>query len=187
MKVIDYLIYIKLIFLNKNIYLENNYYYEIVSYLFPYIDSKYIINQLLTNKLYEEDMNINLFISKYNFNKIYLQEKSYLNNNIHVYINYILGKNDIYDNILYIKVSFYYLSGYIINFLLDYFIFDIPLSKSNKIYINYKDFHDSINNIWSESSTICMSEFIYSSSIKKLLYYQLYKKCFSSLFMMQLS
>jgi hypothetical protein len=187
-KVIDYLIYVKLIFANKNIYLENDHCYEIVSYLYPTINETYIINSLLENKSYKENMNINMFIAKYNIkefffkkhNSIYLntlfKNKFYLNNYINVYIDFSIRKFETY-NILYIKVDFYY-TKYIINFLIDSFLFDIPLNISNKKYKDYNRFEQNMNTIWSKTSTICMSEFIYSSSIKKILFYQIYKKCF---------
>ena len=173
MRVIDYLLYIKLIFKNKNIYLEEDHYREIISYLLPRNDEKLIIYNLNMFKKHTELMNVTQFISKYNLKEVYFRKYDKLM----VSINYKLGYNYIF-NILTIWVNFYS-SKYIIPVYFDTFIYEIPINLSEYLYIkNFKDFEKMVDNIWNKTNTICMYDIVFTHGFKKLIYYHMYKKCF---------
>jgi hypothetical protein len=176
MRVIDYLLYTKLIFKNKNIYLEDEHYREIISYLLPENNFNKIIYYLSLCKKYNNSMNVEQFISNYNLKEVYFRKY----NKLMVSITYKLVYFDIF-NILIIYVNFY-TSKYLIPIYYDTFKYEIPLNLSKYVCVeNFKDFEKMVEDIWEKTNTLCMHDIVFSYGFKKIVYYQIYKKCFKKI------
>ena len=186
-KMIDYIICLKLIIKKLNIEMPNIFYEEWASYLLPSFNSKY-------NSYNNIIMNSNIFISSYNLNNklFYILNREYYNKNyyinpditVNIKINKILISN---KNIVLIDIYFhkyYYILNFKIKYIIDKFVFDLPINilkiilihknKNNKIDFNY--FNDLINLLWTDNSTMLMDDYIYCSAFKKIIYYDLFKK-----------
>jgi hypothetical protein len=220
-KIIDYIIFLKLLTKKLNIYFPNNFYIWWVSYLFPVID--YRLYKNISHGKYYRKLDIQSFISIYNikyhlfeaknniyklkknniFCEIYIEKKE-LNKEFLIINNYI---NPIFlvDFIVKIKINFFIVKYFFFIELIDSFIFEIPyLINSSSYYINFFDilniiknnennknnknnennenikeinfFNNFNKNLFNFFYPIINNDYIYSSSIKKIIYLDLYKK-----------
>lgn len=164
--IIDYLILLNLIFRNKNMYFHNIFYKEFSKYLIPYIDIK-------INDSYYEYLKYNEFITKYNIKNKLL--------NIFKNINFV--KIFIYfdkidqNKIIIFKIKF--LNKILFNFEKKVFEFNLPLKllvPLKNIELKYNIFNINMIELWKNNYGLLMSNYIFSSAIDKIIYYELFKK-----------
>ncbi len=168
LKVIDYLLLLKLIMHNKGFYFYNNFYIEWISYLIPYI------KPFTDNKYYE----INLYkyiICKYNINHNLFDIK--LENNFYISIA-MKVKNNL-ENIKIVNFDIFIMKKYFIKKIVKYFnlifpIVDINFIKNNDW--NYYKFNNYVEELWVYTKTLEMNDYIYSEDHKRKLYYEIFKK-----------
>lgn len=183
-KLIDYLLLIKLIMEERNIYFSNLFYIEIVSYLKPHILPIY--NSIINNNQYNYSDLANNIISKYNIDyslfgyKIFMKNKPYsLYVNKDMYIDIYIKKkitNDI--TIFDIKIHFN-LYSFNINVIgkIDFFHYEIPvISYKNIKYNTFDNFNNDMIDIWSDNFAIFMWDYFTCINDKKIIYYELFKK-----------
>jgi hypothetical protein len=184
---IEYLIILKLIMKKKNIFFSNNFYVEWLEYLLPYMKIKlYNINNKIyniNNQIYSNIYTFNDFLMKYNI-KYFIKniiKKSYFNN-FNVNINIICDLNHYFiKNIINIKINFIQ-KFYIFNLSVYEFEFSIPIDEIDNLYkfknknINFYEFDKFMINIWNNNQGILMYNYMFSSLIKKIIYFDLFKK-----------
>lgn len=178
---IEYLIILKLIMKKKNIYFSNNFYVEWLEYLLPSIKIK--LYNIINNQIYSNIYRFNDFLMKYNikyFTKNIIK-KSYFNN-FDVNINIISNlDNFLIKNIISIKINFIQ-KIYIFNLSLYQFEFSIPIDEIDNLYklnnknIIFNEFDKFMTNIWNNNQGILMYDYMFSSSIKKIIYFDFFKK-----------
>jgi len=181
---IEYNFLINLILKNKNIDLSISKY--ITVYLKPII-CKYEIHTFLDKNAFFEKINIYDFFSKYNlkykiFNKListynlnFLSNKLYCSNYLNVTISYRRYKKD--NDIYFYDISY---SFEILYFLeITYFKFNLYSNNFNSyLKINkFNDFDKSCILLYNNNIGLLMDDYMFSSPIKKYLYYYLFKKC----------
>ena len=178
-KIIDYLILLNLLMNKLNIYFPYNFYKEILLYLIPNIDIK--INFIKDNfyNMYYDYCDYNYFMTKYNIKHYllhYLNNNNYKNKNI--YTKTIIFNNN-HNDIETIDINIYFINKFIIfNNIIHLFQFRIPVIMNIMIkYINkYDIFNNFIIMIWEDNKGLLMDDYIYSSPIKKIIYFELIKK-----------
>ena len=194
LKIIDYIIVLKLLIKKINFEFPNNFYEEWVSYLIPYIDLNSYQKQ---NKFtyYDNDLACRL-VSKYNLkDKLFkVFDKNYKdNNNLIDLVNNNYINNDItytfefrkdlleQKKLIILKIKFihkYY--GTIIDRVMDSFLFEIPeenLEKLVKDKWTYNEFNNLIIQLWENNKGLIMVDYVYSASpMKKLIYFDMFKK-----------
>ena len=182
-KVIDYLILLKLILLNKNIYFPNNFYKEWVLYLTPYLkknnDNHYI--------LYYDYCEISQFIPRYNIKYNLLNIFNKLYNFKNIYITVFLRKKKDFDNVSFLVIdinlmrNINFVINDIIQYIIETFIFEIPeymINSLKNIEWTFLKFNKLIIKIWEEYFGVVMYQYIYSSYVEKIIYYHFFKKIF---------
>lgn len=189
-KIIDYLILLKLIFNKYNIYMHNEFYNELIDYIKPiFIFNTTILNENKYFYRYTNTLSINDFEKAYNIKhnllKIFLKYKyTYINfNDIFINIELYYYTNNTYKNTnsmtsLCLKINFIKTYIYMINYTISSLSYEIPLDEINilKNMNNINKFNEYICDIWQNSCGIMMYDYIISNSIKKLLYYDFFKK-----------
>lgn len=170
--VIDYMILLKLIMNNKNIYMPNNFYVEWVSYLIPTIDKKTRIKckireiipryniknnilQLLKRLQCDENMNVNIYFTNNEHEHIIDENKDI--QRLHI---------NIIKNIFLYSVKF---------------TFEIPkksFSYIKSINWTFHKFNIFMIDIWEEYYGLIMDDYMISTYLKKLIYYIFFKKIF---------
>lgn len=186
-KVIDYIICLKLIIKKINIEMPNIFYKEWISYLLPSFNNKY-------NSYDNIIMNANIFISSYNLNNklLYLLNKEYCRKEYYINpdITVTITKNKIFTankNIILINIylhKYYYILKFKIKYIMDKFIFELPINilniilfyKNNNNNIDFNYFNNAMTLIWTDNSTMLMDDYIYCKAFKKIIYYDLFKK-----------
>ena len=173
-KVIDYILLLKLIMINKGFYFHNNFYVEWVHYLLPYIKP-------LSNYIYNDYNSYNYIICKYNINHnlFNINEKNdiKLENNFLISIT-MKSKNNL-DNMKVLNFNINIFKNCFFKKTILSFYFTFPLKHIFLIETNiwnYDIFNEYIEKIWVYSKTLEMNDYIYSSVYKKKLYYELFKK-----------
>jgi hypothetical protein len=175
-KLIDYIVLFNLILKNKNIYFPNILYKEFCNYLIPYIEIK--IPKEINVFKYSEKINFLDFISKYNIkNKLF----NFLDKNINALntVNFLIYLDSFeYNKTINFKIEI--LDKFLFfNYRNILFKYSIPikiLHLFNINKLNYRIFNKNIFYLWMNSGTLLMDDYIYSSPIKKILYYEFFKK-----------
>lgn len=175
-ELIEYHILILLILKSRNI--ENFLAKSITEYLIPYrlyIDN---IKKILHNGYSSEIYSLQRFLAKNNlkYNLFpYINSLLYNMKSIStIFISYCkyLDNGKIYYNIQY-NINLFYV------YYIDYFQFNIS-NEDLHLYIEdltFIQFNKLNIIIWCENYGSLMDNYVFSSSIKKYIYYQLYKKC----------
>lgn len=193
LKIIDYIIILKLLIKKINVEFPNNFYQEWVSYLIPYID---LNSYQKKNKFtyYDNDLACRL-ISKYNLkDKLFkVFDKNYKDNNISkTFINNNYINNDItytfeyrkdlleQKKLIILKISFISkYCGTIIDRVIDSYLFEIPeeclyLLDSQKL--SYNEFNNKMIKLWEDNQGMIMLDYIFAKPMKKLIYFDMFKK-----------
>jgi hypothetical protein len=194
-KIIDYFILIKLIFYKYYVFLHNDFYKEIIEYLLPIIRFNNNLYKKIYNNYYVYDIdNVLNFSNKYNIKDKFVK-LLYKNNNFNYDINNEKYKikleiqfNTFFDysntfgiiesnGIFFIKITFIK-EILFFNFPISSFYFDIPLINVYEIKkINkFTMFDNYMTSIWENNMALIMYNYIISHPIKKIIYYELFKK-----------
>lgn len=182
-KVIDYLILLKLILLDKNIYFPNIFYKEWVLYLIPHLKKNSDDNYILYYDYCQIDQFIPRYNIKYNLSNIF--DKLY--NFKDVYISIFFRRKVNFNNISFFTVdinlmqNINFVINNIIQYIIETFIFEIPesmITSLKDVKWTFLKFNDLIIKIWEEYYGVIMYQYIYSSFVEKIIYYQLFKKIF---------
>ena len=187
-KIIDCLILLNL-WMNKfNIYFPYNFYKELLLYLIPKIDIKLSLLKNDFFNMYYDYCSCDYFVAKYNIkhyllykiNKIYLSKNNnYINNNIYTKITIF---NNYYNDIKILDIKIYFINKYaIFNNLINLFEFKLPIDmdyifKNIKEYNSFNKFNNLSKLIWENSKGLLMDDYIFSNGLKKIIYYNLFKK-----------
>jgi hypothetical protein len=173
-KVIDYILLLKLIMINKGFYFHNNFYVEWVHYLLPYIEP-------LSNYTYNDYNSYNYIICKYNINHnlFNINEKKDIELENNFFISIIMKSKNNLNNmkVLNFNINIFkncFLKKTILSFNFTFPLKDIFLIGTN--IWNYDIFNEYIENLWVFSKTLEMDDYIYSTDYKKILYYEIFKK-----------
>jgi hypothetical protein len=177
MKIIDYILLLKLIMNNKGYDFTNNFYEYMASYLYPTIKP-------FSGNEYNDINYYKYIVCKYNINDNLFNYK--LKNNFYISItmkNRINFENIkvLYFNINIIKKYFFNIN--IINFNLLFPLESIIFIKNYEW--NYDDFNNFIENLWIKSKTLENNDYIYCDDDKRKLYYELFKKVILRILKMQ--
>lgn len=179
LKVIDYLLLLKLIMYNKGYDFPNNFYTNWVNYLLPYIKTN-------NNYEYSDNDNFKSIVCKYNINHNIFD----ISKNIDIYNNIEFIKNlniDInlhnkynYDNIKILRcdIKFFKKKLFYRSILLS-FSFDIPkcdLYLIKKNIWDYEKFNKYLEEKWVLSHSLDNDDYIYSDKYKKILYFEIFNK-----------
>jgi len=194
LKVIDYIIVLKLLIKKLNIEFPNNFYENWVLYLIPVIDFNtyekrnrftYCDNDLANNLISKYNLKHKLFkVFDKNFISnsciIDLVNNNYINNNIRYIFEF---RRDIIEEKKSIILKIDFIDKYpftIIDRILHSFLFEIPednLDILNKQKWTYNDFNNLIIQLWEENRGLIMMDYVYSASpMKKIIYFDLFKK-----------
>jgi hypothetical protein len=173
-KVIDYILLLKLIMINKGFYFPNNFYVEWVHYLLPYIEP-------LSNYIYNDYNSYNYIICKYNINHnlFNINEKKDIELENNFFISIIMKSKNNLDNrkVLNFNINIFkncFFKKTILSFHFTFPLKDIFLIETN--IWNYDIFNEYIEKLWVFSKTLEMDDYIYSTVYKKNLYYEIFKK-----------
>lgn len=199
-KIIDYFILIKLIFLKYNVHFYDTFYQEIIEYILPKININNLMYNTISNTYYCLDYDDILnFNNKYNIKNKYIKllfkNSNFLNeynnskkNNFNMKIDiqyntsydYYIRENGVspLNGIIFIKLTFIKDIFYILNYTITNFIYEIPLYMIYEIQnINtFTQFDNIITNIWENNLGFVMYDYIVSDTIKKIIYYEFFKK-----------
>ena len=177
-KVIDYILLLKLIMINKGFYFHNNFYVEWVHYLLPYIEP-------LSNYTYNDYNSYNYIICKYNINDTLfdINEKKNIYKDIELEHNFSISiimetKNNL-NNMKVLNFNINILKNCFFKKKILSFHFTFPLKDAFFIVTNnwnYDIFNEYIEKLWIFSKTLEMDDYIYSKEYKKKLYYEIFKK-----------
>jgi hypothetical protein len=193
LKVIDYIIILKLLIKKLDIEFPNNFYENWVLYLVPVIDfNSYEKRNRFT---YCDNDLVNSLISKYNlkhklfkvFDKNYINNNSiinlvnnnYINNNIRYIFEF---RRDIFERKKLIILKIDFIDKYpctIIDKVIHSFLFEIPednLDLLNKQKWTYNEFNSLIIDIWANNHGLIMMDYVFSNPMKKIIYLDLFKK-----------
>ena len=177
-KIIDYIILLKLIMLDKNIYLPNIFYKEWSLYLIPTIKrNKFFYIQ------YHDYCTLKELSITYNFkdNIFRLMENLYHGKNLYInilcYQKFILNKKILYFEIDIIKSLHFFIQN-LIKFNLALYTFEIPFElfyeiKQNNNW-NIMNFNNLIRIIWNKYNG--MYNYICSDLITRVVYFYFFKK-----------
>ena len=170
---IEYMLLLKLIFHNKNIYFPNIFYVDIVKYLIPNFQIK---------NYYNDTLIYNNFIPKYNIKEKLLNilidnKKLYCN----IYLQYKVY--NIYD-IVQLKIDIYKIQYdiYYLNKIL--FLYEFPIKDLKDIILINKfiTFDKQIIFLYEKYHGLFMCDYIGCNINKKIIYYELFKKIFLRFF-----
>lgn len=182
-ELIDYHILILLILRSRNI--ENFLAKSITEYIVPYrlpIDN---VAKILYYGYSSEIYSLHRFLAKNNLKYSIFPYINPLLYNMSSISTVFISYHKYYDNT---NNKIYYNIEYNINLFYIYYIeyFQFNLDNENLyLYLNDLTFieFDTINMmIWNDNSGILMDNYVFSSSIKKYIYYQIYKKCIRPFF-----
>jgi hypothetical protein len=191
----NYIYFLKLIMKKYKIYFPNNFYTEIGQYLLPIIDYD-LYKNISTDYFYQgyfREYPFDLFVSSFNLK--YFTKKFDIN--IDKKVNISSNKKDIYTKLIikrkifnnhltvYKLDIFFYSNYFYMNYKIDEFIIYIYLNNNNDI-LHYKTkkfsyFNNYIKYIWEMNQGLIMDDYIFSRYDRRILYYELYKKCFHKL------
>ena len=194
LKVIDYIIILKLLIKKLDIEFPNNFYENWVLYLVPIIDFNFYEKKNIFT--YCDNNFANNLISKYNlkhklfkvFDKTYIStsykidlvNNNYINNNIRYIFEF---RRDIIEGKKSIILKINFIDKYpctIIDKVIHSFLFEIPednLDLLNKKKWTYNEFNNLIIQLWEESQGLIMMDYVYfSSPMKKIIYFDFFKK-----------
>ena len=177
-KIIDYIILLKLIMLDKNIYLPNIFYKEWSLYLIPVIKrNKFSFIQ------YYDYCSIKELSITYNFkdNIFKLMDNLYHDKNLYItiscYQKFILNKKILYFEIDIIK-SFDFFIKNLIKYNLVQYTYEIPFDLFYEIKQNnnwrIRNFNNLIRIIWNKYNV--MYDYICSDFITRVVYFYFFKK-----------
>jgi len=173
-KVIDYILLLKLIMINKGFYFHNNFYVEWAHYLLPYIEP-------ISNYTYNDYNSYRYIICKYNINHnlFDINEKKDIELENNFFISIIMKSKNNLDNmkVLNFNINIFkncFLKKTILSFNFAFPLKDIFLIGTN--IWNYDIFNEYIEKLWIVSKTLEMDDYIYSNKYKKKLYYEIFKK-----------
>lgn len=163
-KIIDYIILFKLILHNKNLYFPNIFYKEWAMYLIPTIKNNYC--------------RINEVTPRYNFKDNFIKILSRLHKTENTYFS-LLSKKTYFDNIEIIKIDISLFNSLFYN-KINSFIFELEYYIIDKIKLEmswtFKKFDILIENLWEKSYALFMDDYMSSNSLKKIIYYYIFKK-----------
>lgn len=181
-RLIDYLLFLKIIMKDKNIHFSNLFYIEILSYF--QIKILPIYTEIINNNNYYFSDLANNVISKYNLNyllfpnQIYIKNKlnyDYFNNDIHITIS--IKKNRIHEiEVFDINIIFSIFSNYLVK-KIEKYQYEIPIILYKYIkYDNFNIFNNIILDIWKEYMGLIMWDYFICDDNIKYIYYELFKK-----------
>jgi len=173
-KVIDYILLLRLIMINKGFYFHNNFYVEWVHYLLPYIKP-------LSNYNYNDYNSYNYIICKYNINDrlFNINEKKDIELEDNFSISIIMESKNNLNNIKVLNFNINIFKNCFFKKVILSFNFTFPLKDTFFIETNnwnYEVFNEYIEKLWMLSKTLEMDNYIYSNKYKKKLYYEIFKK-----------
>lgn len=177
---IEYLIFLKLLMENKNIYFHNNFYKEWVLYLVPLIElsdyckiediiSRYNIKnnilKLIEKNIYIDNLE-NTYISIFFYKSYFDTIKTFsLNINLYKYSKIFNLPESISLSYPYIALSF---------------VYNIPENifneMKNLIKLTFKEFDAFMLKIWLQTNGLFMDDYLNSKSPKKIIYFIFYNK-----------
>lgn len=178
LKIIDYLIILKLIMKNKNMDMPVLFYKLWLEYLQPYINKNYF-NKINSHE-YISILNLNSAITNYNLKDYLLfkfnsEFKKQNNFNFEIKINYnIIGINKYiffeinlynHNNIFFSKIE---------KFIYQYPEIDIHFIINTKF--NYNNFNNYMLKIWELEHGVIMYDYFISNPLKKIIYYDFFNK-----------
>jgi hypothetical protein len=177
MKIIDYILLLKLIMNNKGYDFTNNFYEYMASYLYPTI-------QPFSGNEYNDMNYYKYIVCKYNIDNNLFNYK--LKNNF--YISITMNNKNNFENIKVLYFNINIIKKYFFNINIISFNLIFPLE--NIIFIknyewNYDDFNNFIEKLWIKSKTLENDDYIYCDDDKRKLYYELFKKVMLRILKMQ--